>query len=75
VPSCFGASPSDDAMYFAGRVVSLTISLVDAPLSMSFVIEVGSLMADDRFSPGDEFWWSCVADERSGVDYVYERIS
>jgi len=51
VPSCFGASPSGDAMYLAGRVVSLRIWLLDARFSMSFVIEVGSLSADGKFSP------------------------
>jgi len=38
-------------MYSAGRVVSLRIWLADAHFSMSFVIEVGSLRADGRFSP------------------------
>jgi len=46
VPSCFGASPSGDAMYLAGRVVSLRIWLVDARFSMSFVIEMGTLRDD-----------------------------
>jgi hypothetical protein len=51
VPICFGANPSGDAMYLAGRVVSLRMRLVDARCSMSFVIEVGSLRADGRYSP------------------------
>jgi len=51
VPSCFGASPNGDAMYLAGRVVSLRIFLVDRHFSMSFVIEVGLLRADGRCSP------------------------
>jgi len=49
VLSCFGASPSGDAMYLVGRVVSLRICPVDARFLMSFVIEVGSLRADGRF--------------------------
>jgi len=51
VQSCVGASPSGDAMYLAGRVVSLKVGLVDTRFSMSFVIEVGSLRANGRFSP------------------------
>ena len=38
-------------MYLAGRVVSLTIWLVDMSFSMAFVIELGSLRADGKFSP------------------------
>jgi len=50
-PSYFGASPGGDAMYLAGRVVSVMIWLVDMRCSMTFVIEVGSLRADGRLSP------------------------
>ena len=51
MPSCFSASPSGDAMYLADRVVSLSIWLVDARFLMSFMIEVGLLRADSKFSP------------------------
>ena len=51
MPSCIGASPSGDAMYLAGRVLSLRIWLVDARFTMSFAIKVGSLRADGKFSP------------------------
>jgi len=41
VPSCFGASPSGDAMYLARTVMSPRICLVEAGCAMSFLIEVG----------------------------------
>jgi hypothetical protein len=50
VPSCFGLSVSGDAMYLAGSVVSLRIWLVETHFLMSFVIEVGSLIADGSTS-------------------------
>jgi len=55
VPSCFGASPSGDGMYLAGRVVSLRSWLMDARFSMSCVIEVGSLRDDGKFTPSMNF--------------------
>jgi len=50
VPSRFGASPSSDTMYLAGRGLGLWIWLVDAHFSMSVMMEVESLSADGKFS-------------------------